>query len=322
MKHKIAKALVLLLALIPAAIFGLALIPPKTAAAILDYGALNGPAFFRGLIIWSIGHSTCTFRQSLHWPAYVEISQDAGHRLRANSKKIVEDPAARIERWVTPRGEWWISTGSEGSLFYELWEQDEDIYGDANIGVRPGDIVLDVGAQYGLFTRKAISRGARTVVAIEPAPDHLECLRRNFTKEIAAGQVILYPKGAWDKDDRIEMHRIGGDSGTYSFVGRSETGALGLHLPLTTIDKIAAELSLPRVDFIKMDIEGAERNALLGARAVLLQHRPRLAIAGYHRKDDPVAIPASLPAGLNYRMECRRCKQMEVFIRPEVLHFY
>jgi FkbM family methyltransferase len=44
-------------------------------------------------------------------------------------------------------------------------------------------------------------------------------------------------------------------------------------VPLTTIDKLVSELNLPRVDFIKMDIEGAEKLALTGGRATIQPKR-------------------------------------------------
>ena len=68
-------------------------------------------------------------------------------------------------------------------------------------------------------------------------------------------------------------------------------GGGGVKVPLATIDKIVSELSLQRVDFIKMDIEGAEAHALQGARDTLNRFRPRLAIALEHRRTDPDDLP-------------------------------
>ena len=60
--------------------------------------------------------------------------------------------------------------------------------------------------------------------------------------------------------------------------------------------------ALPIFDFIKMDIEGAERVALAGATQTLRRFRPRLAISVYHRVDDIWAVPIWLGGlGLGYR---------------------
>ncbi len=63
-------------------------------------------------------------------------------------------------------------------------------------------------------------------------------------------------------------------SGLSSLVG--EAGEETLEVPVVRIDQLVAELGLPRVDFIKLDIEGAEREALRGAVQVLKKYRPRL----------------------------------------------
>jgi hypothetical protein len=84
-----------------------------------------------------------------------------------------------------------------------------------------------------------------------------------------------------------------------------------------------AELKLGRVDFIKMDIEGAETNALSGARETLAKDHPRLSISAYHLPTDPERIPQVIRgAWPGYRMECGPCAETEDgHVRPDVLYF-
>jgi FkbM family methyltransferase len=69
-----------------------------------------------------------------------------------------------------------------------------------------------------------------------------------------------------------------------------DRGGKGPVVPLTTIDKLVDELRLPSVDFVKMDIEGAEMQALKGAVATVRRFHPRMAISVEHRPSDPDRI--------------------------------
>jgi len=73
-------------------------------------------------------------------------------------------------------------------------------------------------------------------------------------------------------------------------------------MPTTTIDEAVAKGSAPRVDFIKMDIEGSELSALLGSEATIRRWRPKLAISLYHRPEDFFSIPSWIDSlGVEYR---------------------
>jgi hypothetical protein len=78
----------------------------------------------------------------------------------------------------------------------------------------------------------------------------------------------------------------------------------GPTVAVTTIDRIVSELQLPRVDFIKLDIEGAERNAMAGASTTIKTYRPRMAIASYHHSDDLEVLP---PLALSAQPDYSTC---------------
>jgi FkbM family methyltransferase len=238
------------------------------------------------------------------------------------SKMVGQDE--KFEQWQTRMGTYWIPAGSRYVLPFNLAEQDRKIYGNGPNFVRSGDIVLDCGANIGVFVRASLDAGAKTVVAIEPAPENVEALNRNFKDEIAAGRVIVYPKGVWDKDDFLTLHVDEHNSAADSFlITREGSRQSDVKLPLTTIDKLVAELNLPRVDFIKMDIEGAEVKALNGGRATITKDHPRMALSAYHSPDHPVEVPKAVKeAWTGYTMECGPCAVANGSIRPDILYFH
>jgi hypothetical protein len=61
-----------------------------------------------------------------------------------------------------------------------------------------------------------------------------------------------------------------------------------------TLAGICDKLGIPKVDFIKMDIEGAEIQAVEGAMPLLTKHHPKLAITTYHRAFDFRCLEAML----------------------------
>jgi hypothetical protein len=73
-----------------------------------------------------------------------------------------------------------------------------------------------------------------------------------------------------------------------------------------SIDDLVASQGLERLDFIKMDIEGAEMSALRGAEGALRRFRPKLAICVYHSLSDFWSVPQFLDSlGLGYRFFLR-----------------
>lgn len=277
------------------------------------------PARLRAISL--LGRSpVCPYSRAIQVKDHERELMQAKDRILNASRLLARDD--RFHHWQTPMGAYWIPAGDDYVLPFNLAEQDRKIYGTPPHFVRQGDVVLDCGANVGVFTRQALEAGARLVVAIEPAPENLECLRRNFAPEIAAGKVIIYPKGVWDKDDVLTLNADPHNTAADSFVIHRPGAVAVTQVPLTTIDKMVAELKLERVDFIKMDIEGAEPKALVGARETLIRFKPRMSISAYHQPGDPVAIPAAIrAANAGYRMECGPCAEAGFYIRPDILYF-
>jgi len=232
------------------------------------------------------------------------------------------------EYWETPRGFFWTPPGLNHFAFiFLLAEMECAVYGSPeNEGVHSGDFVLDCGAHIGTYTRKALDSGAKLVVAIEPTPVNVVCLQRNFSKEIAEGRVIVYGKGIWNKDETLTFYSSE-QTNLNSILQDKNIRTVETRINVTTIDRIVSELHLPRVDFIKMDIEGAEQNALHGAKKSIVKYKPRMAIATEHTEDIFVnaqkvsEIVASINSG--YQKECGECNiSKKGYLVPFVLFFH
>ena len=232
--------------------------------------------------------------------------------------RIIESDDAGYRLWETPMGNFW--TPEHSAVAVLVAQQMVDEYGIADRGVQPGDIVLDCGAHVGFFVRKALDRGARLVVAVEPAPNNVACLRRNFADEISSGKVIVYAKGVWDETKLLPLFEDPLNSAADSFLNHGGRAISEHHIEVTTIDKIAAELELSQVDFIKMDIKGAVERALLGAADTLAQNKPLIVIATEEDSDDPQTITELAKGlGLGYRAGCGTCYVDGTYLHPQVL---
>jgi FkbM family methyltransferase len=265
----------------------------------------------------------CTFAHSLTVDRDVRNLNLITQQLMASSS--VDQQDNKLYRWQTPHGVFWAPAGT--SVPFLLSEQVNRFYGDGPRRVRAGDVVLDCGANIGVFTWEALSAGAKLVVAIEPAEDNIESLRRNFAKEIAQGRVIVYPKGVWDETTTLQFHEFENsalDSLVMATRPEEHKQARTVEVPVTTIDQLVKELGLQRVDFIKMDIEGAERNAIRGASQTLLHSRPRMSLVTENLPDDPQVIPALVKEiRHDYQYECGKCSQIGAMqIQADAYYFF
>ena len=241
------------------------------------------------------------------------------------SCRLVRVDSEGYELWTTPQGDWWVPRDCGEMLPGLLATAEGHLYQSGPCQVHPGDVVLDCGACLGVFTREALRSGARRVVAVEPAPENLECLRRNLRADIEAGRVIVYPKGLWDKDGSLTFRITPEFSAGDRIVPEGQENPELQCVPVTTMDHLVAELALDQVDFIKIHVEGAEHQTIVGARETISRFRPKLAVSAHHRDDDPERIPELVRATWSgYQMRCTGCRlaRRKLLVLPTVLLFF
>ncbi len=291
-----------------------------TFAAVLLAAYTAWPRFRYATWVLAGRSAVCPFSNAIRWREEEDAVRIAKDRFLHASRLVSQESG--LELWDTPKGRFWIPKGNRYVLPFNLAEMESHIYGTAPHFVHAGDIVLDCGASDGDFTREALQAGAMLVVSIEISPAAVECLRRNLAQPIADRRAIVYPKGVWDSQGTLRLNVSDSNFAANSVVLRPDGSHGDVEAPLTTIDRIVGELGLPRVDFIKMDIEGAEVNALAGARATITKFKPRLSIATEHKPDDEVTIPNAVRRlRSDYKMTCGPCSASDGRIRPAVLYF-
>jgi FkbM family methyltransferase len=131
--------------------------------------------------------------------------------------------------------------------------------------VRPGMTVLDVGAHIGYFTLLAARAVGATgrVYAFEPLPSNATQLRRNVEANGFAERVIVVEQAVTDQAGEMCLHDSGRDAGTATLYSK---GGQSVDVTTISLDGWAEEHMWPRVDLMKMDVEGAEVAALAGMR--------------------------------------------------------
>jgi len=147
--------------------------------------------------------------------------------------------------------------------------------------VEKGDTVLDVGAWVGGFAVPAAFVAER-VIAVESRPLNLLYLRRNVA---GLGNVEVVEEALWRRKGRVRFF-LGPSSLEHSLiVGKGAHLAEGkswVWVKTETLDDLVSRLGLQRVDFLKMDVEGAEVEILRKGRKTLERTR-KIAVAAYHR---------------------------------------
>lgn len=145
------------------------------------------------------------------------------------------------------------------------------------------EVFLDVGSLDGMTALRFLNWAGdsdKRVYCFEPDEKNVEKVLKNLNKEIELGYAKIIPYGAWDQKTTLKFKATGN--------GVSMVSDDGVSINASTIDEeIPGEES---VSFIKMDIEGSELRALIGAENTIKRNHPKLAISAYHKPEDIITL--------------------------------
>lgn len=149
-----------------------------------------------------------------------------------------------------------------------------------NYKLQKGDVVIDCGAYIGAFAMFAakIVGSNGLVFAFEPDKENYKKLLENI-KLNELTNIIPINKGLWSENTILPLNRH--SEGSTFFFNIDKRDSI-VEVPVVSLDNELKEKGVGKIDFIKMDIEGAEIEAIKGSEKTLKNKNIKLAIASYH----------------------------------------
>lgn len=156
-----------------------------------------------------------------------------------------------------------------------------------DVGTYDGQNIIDAAKKFGVLSK---------VIAFEPDQSNLKKIKQFINWPAVASEAIIYPCGVWSETCVLSFYSGGGESSAVSEQG-------DLAVPVVSLDDVLQGV-VP--GFIKMDVEGAEIEALNGAKNLIFNHKPSLAISIYHTPKHLFEIPLLLNSwDLGYKFYIR-----------------
>lgn len=211
--------------------------------------------------------------------SYIEFAKIKYYNFKNSKYKF----SSRLENYHTTEvGKWTAIT--KKPLYFLV--NDIDKY-EKYYKIEKGNIVFDAGANEGalsiIYSQKVGTRGK--VFSFEPDSINSDLLHENLNLNAEVENVKVIKNGLWNKSETLEFFEAGnvGSSLFYEDKTSKKVTIQGI-----SIDDFVARKKINKLDFIKMDIEGAEIKALEGAVKTIEKLKPNFAIASYHVVDNQI----------------------------------
>ncbi|MFA5930740.1 MAG: FkbM family methyltransferase [archaeon] len=178
-----------------------------------------------------------------------------------------------------------------------------------------GKIVVDAGANIGTFSIWAAKNGAKKIYSFEPVKSTVKMLKSNVACNKIQNKVKIIPLGLGDKVKEVQIKLVeeGHPSASITLERKSNKTE---KIKLTTIDNY---FKSKKIDFLKIDVEGYEKEVLIGGKNVIARNLPLIVFSAYHKPDDKVVLPKTIAKISNKYKTTLFTKGMEEKFRSEVV---
>ena len=204
-------------------------------------------------------------------------------------------------------------------IYHEVYkEKCYSAYDKINFKVEQDDIVVDLGANIGIFTKYALENGAKAVYAFEPEDINFKCLEQNVVKY---NNVNLYKKAVSNINGKRKLFLDKTSGGHSLFFNDINNTKLNKHeeIDCITIQSLFDENILDKIDFLKIDVEGAEVDILNSISDDIYKKIKKITIEYHHMLFD---FDESIKHNLIQKLKNLEYNSFEFYLTKHVQMLY
>ena len=143
--------------------------------------------------------------------------------------------------------------------------------------LKPGMTVIDIGSNLGYYAllESRLVGDSGTVVALEPVPQNAELCKQNIRVN-RCSNVVFREAAIGPYNGTLPLHLS--EKSNWHTLHEVHWSTADIFVPICTLDSLVSELSLNRVDLVRMDLEGYETVVINGMRKTLQEYSPRVLV--------------------------------------------